>query len=75
MHLLSAWDGISLVDGHGPVGLELANHCRHPKTFKLWEKTHQCCIASDGVPMGPLYHHVAIDPVQRRWQCLPVGVT
>ena len=72
---VSVWDGIPFVDAHGPGGLELANHCRQSKTFKLWEKTHQCCMAGDGVRMGPLHHHVAIDPVQRRWRCLPVGVT
>jgi hypothetical protein len=39
---LSAWEGIPIrVDAHTPVGLELANHCRQPKTFKLWEKTHR----------------------------------
>ena len=75
MHLLSAWDGTPKVDAHAPVGLELANYCRQPKTFKLWVKTHQCCMASDGVPMGPLHHHIGIDPVQRRWRWLPVGVT
>ena len=32
-------------------------------------------MAGVGVPMGPLRQHIAIDPVQRRWQCLPVGVT
>lgn len=30
---LSAWEGILIrVDAHTPVGLELANHCRQPKT-------------------------------------------
>ena len=48
---------------------------RNSYEYIYTEKTHQCCIASDGVPTGPLHHHVAIDPVQRRWRCLPVGVT
>ena len=32
-------------------------------------------MAGVGVPMGTLQQHIAIDPAQRRWQCLPVGVT
>ena len=74
MHLLSVWDGTPVVDARAPVGVEPATHCRQPKTFKLWENTHQCCMTSDGVPMGPLQHHIAIDPVQGRWRCPPVGV-
>ena len=32
-------------------------------------------MAGVGVPMGPLQNHLTLDPVQRRWWCLPVGVT
>jgi len=30
--LLSAWDGTPLVDAYASFGLELAKHCRQPKT-------------------------------------------
>ena len=45
---VSAWEGIPIqVDAHAPVGLELANHCKQPKTF--WRKIHQCSWAGVGV--------------------------
>ena len=31
--LLSAWDGTPLVNAYAPDGLELAEHCRQPKTL------------------------------------------
>ena len=33
MHLVSAWDGSPLVDAYAPNGLDLAKHCRQPKTL------------------------------------------
>ena len=76
MHLLSVRDGIPLiVDAHGPVGLELANHCRQPKTVNCGKKRISADMASVGVPRDLCNTVIAIDPVQRRWRCLPLGVT
>ena len=73
MHLLGVWDGTPIVVADSP---ELANHWRQPKTFKLWGKSRNSAgMAGVGVPMGPLQQHLALDPVQRSWWCLPVGVT
>ena len=52
---VSAWEGIPIrVDAYTPGGLEHANHCRQPKTFKTVGKNEpDVCMARVRVPMGP----------------------
>ena len=71
MHVLSAWDGTPIVDAHAPVGIELANI--PPKATKNCNTVLAWRVL--GSPRDLYNTYIAIDPVQRRWRCLPVGVT
>ena len=74
MHLLSVWDGTPIVDAHAPIGLEVANHCRQPEALNCGKESVLAWRVL-GSPQDLYNTYIAIEPVQRRWRCLPVGMT
>ena len=57
------------------LGLSLPTAAGSQKPLNYGKERISAGMAGVGFPMGPLQQHIAIDPVQRLWRCLPVGVT